>query len=128
MINITFVVHALEPGGIERSVTRIVNGLDRARFCPAIICLDRSGPAANWLTHEVPILEIRKKSGNDVAAIRRIAKGLRDQRTDVVQSHNWGTLVETVLARKLSQCSCHVHAERGTVLGLVEAGGFRHWL
>ncbi|MDF1841524.1 MAG: glycosyltransferase [Rubripirellula sp.] len=128
MIKITFVVHSLQPGGIERSVTRIVNGLDRARFCPAIICLDGSGPAANWLTQEVPIIEIRKNAGNDLAAIRRMAHALQELGTHIVQSHNWGTLVETVFAKKFSRCPLHVHAERGTVLGLVESGGFRHWL
>ncbi|MGB0597089.1 MAG: glycosyltransferase [Rubripirellula sp.] len=128
MIKITFVVHSLQPGGIERSVTRIVNGLDRERFCPAIICLDGSGPAANWLTQEVTVIEIRKNAGNDLAAIRRMAHALRELGTDIVQSHNWGTLVETVLAKKFSRCPLHVHAERGTVLGSVEPGGFRHWL
>src|SRR5690606_36596694 len=44
------------------------------------------------------------------------------------QSHNWGTLVECVFARKLVHTPYHVHAERGTVMGMVDAGGLRYSL
>lgn len=127
-LRIAFVVHSLRVGGIERSVTRIVNGLDPNQFAPAIICMDRKGPAANWLQRDIPIVEVCKRNGNDGRALRRLASCLRTQRIDLVQSHNWGTLLETVLARKLARVPHHIHAERGTVLGSVTAAGLRHRL
>ena len=43
--------------GAERIVAHLVNNLDRDRFRPMIICLDRSGAAARWLTRDdVPII------------------------------------------------------------------------
>ncbi len=128
MIHVAYLVHSLQAGGIERSVTRIVNLLDPARFQASIICLEKTGPAQDWLSRDVPIIEIGKRSGNDLGAIRRLAAALRKQQVDIVQSHNWGTLVEAVIARKLSRTPFHVHAERGTVLGMVEGRGLRHWL
>ncbi len=128
MIRVAFLVHSLQAGGIERSITRIVNGLDTTKFEPTIICLDRSGPAANWLTRAVPIVEIGKRPGTDPLAIGRLAHVLRERRIDLVQSHNWGTLIECVLARKLAGTRFHVHAERGTVLGMVNPQGLRHTL
>ena len=94
LITVAFLVHSLRTGGIERSVTRIVNGLNTKLFRPVIICLDRSGPAANWLEVDVDIIEIKKRSGNDFRAVRRLAKVLATQKADILQSHNWGTLME----------------------------------
>ena len=128
MINIAYLVHSLQAGGIERSVTRIVNRLDRTRFSPIIICLGKSGPAEQWLETEVPVLEIGKSPGNDLLAVRRLANCLRDNKVDLLQSHNWGTLLEAVVACMISKTAFHVHAERGTVLGRIASGGLRHWL
>ena len=128
MINIAYLVHGLQAGGIERSITRIVNRLDRNEFFPSIICLGKSGPAANWLESEVPIFEIGKKSGNDLMAVHRLSRCLSNNKIDILQSHNWGTLLEAVFARKSASTPFHIHAERGTVLGMVEARGLRHWL
>ncbi|QEF99613.1 Putative teichuronic acid biosynthesis glycosyltransferase TuaC [Stieleria maiorica] len=127
MIRIALVVHGFQNGGIERSITRIVNGLDAQRFEPVIICLDTTGPAADWLERDVPVIEIGKRSGNDVLAVKRLADCLRQHQIDLVQSHNWGTLVESVIARKLARTPVHIHAERGTVAGMVEASGLRYW-
>ena len=117
MIRIAFIVHGMQQGGIERSVTRIINGLDRSRFDPIVVCLDHSGPSSGWLPEDVSVIEVKKRSGNDLASIGRLASVLREHEIDLVQSHNWGTLIETVLARKLARIPAHIHAERGTVLG-----------
>ena len=126
MIRIAFVVHGMQAGGIERSVTRIVAGLDRDRFEPIVVCLDRTGPAATWLPKDVSLVELKKRAGNDFASIRRLASVLGDYKVNIVQSHNWGTLIETVIARKIAGIDHHIHAERGTVLGQVTAHGWKH--
>ena len=118
-VRIAFVVHTFDMGGLERCVARLVNRLDPARFEPMIVCMDRNGDAAGWLQRpDVPIVELRKRAGNDPAVIRRLAKTLRENRIDVVHSHNWGTLLETVLARRWAKTAYHGHAEHG--LGLAE--------
>ena len=128
MIRIAFIVHGMQAGGIERSVTRIINGLDRSRFDPMVVCLDKSGPAAGWLPDDISVIEIKKRSGNDLASIRRLASVLREHKIDLVQSHNWGTLIETVAARKLARVPAHIHAERGTVMGQVTGGDWKYRL
>lgn len=128
MITVAFLVHSLRNGGIERSVTRIVNCLDPCEFTPLIICLDQSGPAAAWLEVDVEVIELQKRSGNDLRAVLRLAKVLSQHGVDILQSHNWGTLIEGVIARRLSHTPVHIHAERGTVLGMVEPKGAKHWV
>lgn len=125
-VRIGLIVHTFETGGIERHVAKLASRLDRRRFQPVIICLERSGAAAQWIeTDDVPIIELNKKPRNDLGLVFRLARTLRTERLDVVHSHNWGTLLETALARRWAGTPVHVHAERGTVLGQVEPRGPR---
>ncbi len=123
---IAFVVHGLDPGGIERFVTTLCNSLPRDQYAPSIICLAHSGKAAAWLRRDdVPVIELKKRRGNDPRLLVRLAQTLRRLKPTVVQSHNWGTLVETTIARRMAKVPTHVHAERGTVLGRLESHGWR---
>lgn len=129
VVRIGYIVHTFDMGGIERSVARLANGLDRARFLPVVFCLNRSGEAAGWISaSDVQIVELHKRHGNDWRVVGRLAKALRQQRVDVVHSHNWGTLLETVLARRWAGTPRHVHAERGTLFGSVKLTGWQRHL
>lgn len=100
--------------------------MDRERFLPTIICLQKSGGAAGWIERDdVEIVELKKRPGNDWRIIGKLAGALRERQIDVVHSHNWGTLLETTLARKRARTPVHIHAERGTVLGRVQGSGIR---
>jgi len=119
-LRVAYVIHNFGMAGLERCVARLVNLLDRDRFQPVIICLSVSGDAKQWLqVDDTPIIELNKADGNDPRVVKRLARVLRDNRIDVVHSHNWGTLVESVLARRWARVPVHVHAERGTVMGHV---------
>lgn len=128
-LRLAYVVHSFDVGGLERCVAHLCNGLDRARFRPMVVCLSRNGGAAAWIEREdVPIVEVGKRAGNDLAAVGRLARILREHRIDLVHSHNWGTLIETSFARRSAPVPVHVHAERGTLLGDASLRGPRVWL
>lgn len=118
-IRIAYVVHSLDPGGLERCVVRLVDGLDRRRFAPSIVCLDRSGAASCWIERtDVEVIELRKGRRGTLNNVRRLAETFRHLSIEVAHSHNWGTLLETAVACRLVRPRArHVHAERGTVLG-----------
>jgi len=123
---LALVVHTFGIGGLERFVARLSNHIDRTRFTPHLVCLATSGEASQWLSKEdVSIVELSKRSGNDWRAVTRLTKLLRSLQIDIVQSHNWGTLLETVVARQLARVPVHVHAERGTVGSDIDLRGFR---
>jgi len=125
-LRIAYVVHTFDQGGLERAIARLCSRLDRSQFIPYVVCLARSGSAASWIEpSDVQIIELGKRSGNDWRLVPRLAAALRRERIDLVQSHNWGTLVETVLARRLAGVPAHLHAERGTVLGALDLAGWR---
>jgi len=112
-LRVAYAVHTFDTGGLERCIAHLCNHLDRDRFEPMVICLNRSGAAADWLVRgDVPIVELHKRGGNDLRVVGRMMKALKNHRVDIVHSHNWGTLVETSVACQWTGCR-HVHTEHG---------------
>jgi len=128
-LRVAYVVHTFEMAGLERCIARLVNHLDDSRFRAIIVCLDRNSDAAAWLTRDdIPIVELHKRRGNDPLAIRRLAGTLRKYEVDIVHSHNWGTLLETALARRWARVPVHVHTEHGLAFGDQIISGWRRRL
>ena len=125
-IGVAYVVHTFHMGGLERCISRLANHLDRRQFRPLIICLAKNSDAAGWIERDdVKFVELHKRPGNDPLIVRRFARALRAENVDVVHSHNWGTLVETSVARRLARVPVHVHAERGMEIEDIEIRGLR---
>ncbi len=102
-ITVAFVIHTFDIGGIERSISRLVNNLEPEMFRVLIVCLARSGRAAQWINRSgVEIVEMHKRPRHDPLIFGRLARLLNENRADIVHSHNWGTLVETTVARRWS--------------------------
>jgi glycosyltransferase involved in cell wall biosynthesis len=114
---------------MERCVARVANQLDRQQFKVSIVCLDRAGSAVAWLErNDIALVELGKGKGNSLKVIPSLARFLRDAKVDVVQSHNWGTLLETTLAAKFARTPAHIHAERGSLLGSDKPSGLKRWV
>lgn len=123
------VVHTFDVGGLERCAANLCRTLSAERFEPEIFCLHRSGTAAAWLAGQnVPVHELGKRQGQDWGVVRRLADRLRDRRIDLVHSHNWGTLLETVLARRQAGVRRHLHAEHGLELSDLRLPFWKRWL
>jgi glycosyltransferase involved in cell wall biosynthesis len=116
---IAFIVNRLDVGGLERYVARMCQYLPRDRFSPEIICLARAGAGSDWIDRaHTPIHELDAKRGNDRNVIKRLNHLVKIQNYQIVQSHNWGTLIESYLGTSgIKSQTKHIHAERGTVLG-----------
>lgn len=76
-IRISYVIGSLAIGGAETQLVRLVNGLDRERFDPSIICLVEGGDLEGTVARDVPVA---KPSGDTPAtkgARRSITVGRR---------------------------------------------------
>jgi sugar transferase (PEP-CTERM/EpsH1 system associated) len=71
----------------------------------------------NLHTTRVRLVALHKPEGNNPTLIYRLYRVLRDLRPHIVQTHNWGTLLEGVVAAKLAGVPVVVHAEHGTIQG-----------
>ena len=125
-VKVAYIVYGFQMGGLERCVAHFVNHLDRNRFQPLIVCLGENGSAQEWITtSDVEIVALQKREGNDLRVVKRLAEVLRSRSVDVVHSHNWGTLVETVLARRWAKVPGHLHAEHGQELDAMKIRGMK---
>lgn len=125
-VRIAFVVDVFDMGGMERCIAHLVNHLDPARFTPLLICLTKNGDAAGWIQRpRLPIIEMYKPPGNDLRTMRGLAHVLREKSVDLIHSHNWGTLLETVVARRWCPAVRHVHAVHGQELDRFRVSGLK---
>ena len=117
----------MDTGGTERCLANIANGLSRDRFRVSILCLDRAGAACDWIEKEdVQVVELHLQHGNRLKALSKISSALVSLKTNVVHSHNWGTLLETYFAARKIKELVQVHGERGTILGTNLCGPFKY--
>jgi len=128
-IRVAHVLHTFGMGGAERIAALLANHADREGFRPMIVCLGENRADGRWeLAGDVTVVELRKSSGNDPRVVFRLARVLREHQVDVMHSNNWGTLLETSLARQAAEVAHHVHVEHGAELADLRLGWVRRKL
>ena len=118
-IKVAFLLHALTGGGAEKVVTRILRHLDRERFHPLLILIEKKGYLIEEIPIDVPVLDCGRYDGGGPWKWMWKLKGfIREQRPDVLLSFLWFSNVIAVLARYLSGTDTRlILSERSTVIG-----------
>ncbi len=118
-IKVLFVIGLLDWGGTERVVVRILRRLDRARFRPVLLLIEKRGSFLAEVPEDVPILDCgRHAAGGAVAWMRNFVRFLGRETPDVMVSFLWFPNVAAVLARYLSGVPCRlILSERSTIDG-----------
>jgi sugar transferase (PEP-CTERM/EpsH1 system associated) len=117
-IRVAYLMHRLRLGGLETVAVELANGLDPERFESSVVSFATPDPRQqNLHTARVRLVALHKPEGNNPTLIYRLYRVLRDLRPHIVQTHNWGTLLEGVVAAKLAGVPIVVHAEHGTIQG-----------
>jgi len=116
-IHVAFLINQTPPiGGIQNFLINLVNRIDQTKFRTTVINFIHSEPLVQSISQEVcPVLSLNKKPGFDWGLIRSLSDLLKGKKPDVIQTHNWGTLVEGFLAGSMGGITRFVHAERGTL-------------
>lgn len=109
------VTHDLGIGGLPRVVVTLCRTMDRARFHVSVLCLNATGPLAEELAEVgVPVHQIPGTPGRpDYFAFLKVARVLREQRIDVVHTHNTQPLIDAGLAALLARVPTHIHTDHG---------------
>lgn len=115
-LKVMHVMFALQPGGMEFGVVKLVNGLDRTRVHSSI-CSTKPviGEMRSFVSPAVPVFELDRRAGNDPALIWRLFRLFRRERPHVIHTHAWGTLVEGLVAARMARVPFVVHGEHGTL-------------
>ncbi|MDG2383416.1 MAG: glycosyltransferase [Pirellulaceae bacterium] len=126
-LRIAYIVYQFDTGGLEHCVARLVNHLDPEHFEPMIVSLTSLGEAKSWIaSSETKVVALDKPIGNSFSVIHGLTRLLRENQIDLVHSHGWGTIWETIIAKRCAGVKTHVHAERGTVFEPHQLQSWRH--
>jgi glycosyltransferase involved in cell wall biosynthesis len=118
-VKVVFFLHSLSGGGAERVVLRVVQHLDRSRFRPLLILMEKKGVFLEDVPPDIPVLGCRKGAdGGRWRWVRNFTELLKAERPDVIVSFLWYANTFAVLARYLSRVNTRlILSERSTVLG-----------
>jgi sugar transferase (PEP-CTERM/EpsH1 system associated) len=115
-VRVMHVMHALQPGGMELGVLKVVNGLDRSRVWSSICSTTAATRGVKALvSSDVPVFELQRRSGNDPKLVWDLYRLFCRERPDIVHTHAWGTLLEGLVAARLARVPLVVHGEHGTL-------------
>jgi len=134
-IRVSYVIGSLAVGGAETQLVRLVNGLDRTRFKPSIICLTQGGDLEEVLSPDVPVIKLQgspaanRSARSKLVGMRILAalvRGLRAQRPDAVHAYLPAAYVLGGLAAWLLRVQLIVAGRRGlTSIDVYTSAGWR---
>ena len=126
-VNISYVAVSLAVGGAETQLVRLINGLDRDRFKPSLICIGGGAELQGALAGDVAVIRpagARSAAQNGqgrIAAGRRamstLAAGLRRQKPEVVHAYLPAAYVPAALAAWSLRVPVIVAGRRGFTSG-----------
>jgi glycosyltransferase involved in cell wall biosynthesis len=102
-VPVALVITDLDVGGAERMLVALATRLDRRRWRPSVICLDRAGPLAEALRGaglEIDCLAVSPR--RPLRALARLARALRRRAPRLVQSFLFHANVASRLAAPLA--------------------------
>jgi sugar transferase (PEP-CTERM/EpsH1 system associated) len=103
-VKIVHVVLALDMGGLERVVLRLLGRLDRSRWAPVVVALDEPGVLASELARlDVPLRVMGRGLGLDVDLAVRLSSLLRRERACLVHTHNAAAHLYGAIAARVAR-------------------------
>lgn len=108
------VVPSLNLGGMEQVVIQLSRSIDRDRFDVRVLCLRSEGPFAEELREAgipVRLLARPRGGGPDYFAFSRLRAVLREERIEVMHTHNTEAMLTAGLAGALARVPTMVHTD-----------------
>ena len=102
----------LDIGGTEQQILELVRGIDRDRFEPMVCCFRHGRKAEEIAALGVPVFQIAKSHKLDAGIILRLAKLLREQQIDILQTYLWTANTWGRVAARLAGTQVVVASER----------------
>lgn len=89
---ISHVIYRLDYGGLENGLVNLINGMPRASYRHAIVCLAGFSAFRDRIERDdVEVVSIDKRPGKDLGAYGRVWRQLRRLRPAIVHTRNLGT-------------------------------------
>ena len=124
------ITHDLAIGGLQQVVVNICKAINRDIFDISVLCLRDLGefaPEIKKMGIQVLLLP-QKKKGTDYFAFLKVAKILRDQKVDIIHTHNTQPFVDGTIAALLSGVRTIVHTDHSREFPDKRRYMFAEWL
>ncbi len=102
VFRVALVLSELRPGGMERVVVHLANGLVAQGIETLVVCLENAGEFAPLLDERVRFEALLSVKSMDVKAIWRLQKILRDFKPSVINVHDYTSVPYVVVSNVLS--------------------------
>lgn len=111
------ITHDLAIGGLQQVVVNLCKTIDRSKFDVSVLCLRRKGDFAPQIEKMgIKIFALpREPNKVDYLAFLKVAKILRQQKIEIIHTHNSEPFVDGTLGALLSPVKTIVHTDHGRV-------------
>jgi glycosyltransferase involved in cell wall biosynthesis len=126
-LRVAIVLSELRPGGMEKVVLHLAEGLAKRDISVLIICLQSPGFFAKELINtNVRLFALESHSGKDLFALWQLRKVLKKFRPDVINLHDYASLPYAAMANLLALRCLLVFTAHGLLYGGFEKLQRRH--
>lgn len=113
-IKIIHLINILAPAGKEMGIIKLLNHMDNSVFEKSLFVLRKISYFEEHAINNLDIVCLDKKDGNDFLFPFKLARWFSKYKPDIVHTHSWNTLVEGILAARISGVPIVIHGEHGT--------------
>lgn len=115
-ISVLHVLYSFRQGGMENMISQMAWRLSQSGFKITVCALAGADGFKHRLPPGTPVLELHKQSGLDLRCAMRLRALIRELQPDVIHSHNWNSLVYSLLALGLRRIPL-LHGEHALLYG-----------
>ncbi len=113
-IRIMYITLSLGIGGLEKLLVELALRTDKGLFTPMVCCLSDEKDLAERLTKNgIKVYFLPKKEGRDFGLIFNLARLLKNEKIDIVHTHDSATNLYGVCAGKLAGVKNIINTEHG---------------
>lgn len=113
-LKIMTITRSLNFGGLERVVIDICKNLDKNKFDPIVVCLNKKGEFADELEADnIPVISLNPSGSHASKYINwlKLRKLIKIEKPDIIHSHNTGPFIDGIIASRLTKLKGFIHTD-----------------
>jgi glycosyltransferase involved in cell wall biosynthesis len=111
-LRLLFVIDELDIGGTEQQISELSRDIDRSRFEPIVCCFRYGAKAREIEERGIRVILEPKNAKADPGLVVRLARRMREERIDIVQTYLWTANTWARLAARMAGIRIVVASER----------------
>jgi len=124
------ITHDLGIGGLPQVVVNLCRAADKNLFDISVLCLRNLGEFATEIENMgIPVFLLpQKKNGTDYFAFVKVARILKQEKIDIIHTHNTQPFIDGSIGALMSGVKTIVHTEHGRTFPDKKRYMFAEWL